>query len=111
MISAIVTYKIKAEFVERNKANIEKFIKDFEELDSSEFQYNVFTKQDGLTFVHHSIYKNERIQKDLLSVPSFMEFQKQRDEIGLDGKPQIEFVNLIDSSDKKWKNRTTPQDS
>ena len=27
MISAIVTYKIKAEFLERNKANIEKFIK------------------------------------------------------------------------------------
>jgi hypothetical protein len=32
-----------------------------------------------------------------------MEFQKQRDETGLDGKPEIEFVNLIDSSDKKWK--------
>ena len=111
MKSAIVTYKIKAEFFERNKTNIEKFIKDFEKLDSSEFQYNVFTKQDGLTFVHHSLYKNERIQNDLLSVPSFKEFQKQRDEVGLDGKPEIEFVNLIDSSDKKWKNRTTPQHS
>jgi len=103
IISAIVTYKIKAEYFEQNKANIEKFMKDFEELDSSEFQYNVFAKQDGLTFVHQSQYKNERIQKDLLSIPSFMEFQKQRDESGLDGKPEIELVNLIDSSDKKWK--------
>jgi hypothetical protein len=103
MISVIVTYKIKKEFVERNKANIEKFIKDFEKLDSSEFQYNVFTKQDGLIFVHHSLYKNEQIQKNLLNVPSFLEFQKQRDEIGLDGKPEIEFVDLIASSDKKWK--------
>ena len=103
MISVIVTYKIKKEFVERNKFNIEKFITDFKKLDSSEFQYNVFTKEDGLTFVHHSLYKNERIQKDLLNVPSFLEFQKQRDEIGLDGTPEIEFVNLIESSDKKWK--------
>lgn len=103
MISVIVTYKIKEEFVEQNKANIAKFIKDFEKLETSEFQYNVFTKQDGLTFVHHSLYKNEPIQKELLNVPSFLEFQKQRDEIGLDGKPEIEFVDLIESSDGKWK--------
>lgn len=103
MISVIVTYRIKKEFVERNKANIEKFIQDFEKLDPSEFQYNVFTKQDGLTFVHHSLYKNEQIQKDLLNVPSFLEFQKQRDEIGLDRRPEIEFVDLIASTDKNWK--------
>lgn len=102
MISVIVTYKIKEGFIERNKANISKFIADFEELKTSEFQYNVFTKADGLTFVHHSLYKNEQIQKDLLNVPSFLEFQKQRDEIGLNGKPEIEFLNLIESSDKKW---------
>lgn len=103
MISVLVTYKIKGEFVEQNKTNIAKFIKDFENLESSEFQYNVFTKQDGLTFVHNSLYKNELIQKELLNVPSFLEFQKQRDEIGLDGKPEIEIVVLIESSDSKWK--------
>lgn len=102
MISVIVTYQIKKEFVEQNKANIEKFIKDFKKLDSSQFQYNIFTKQDGLTFVHHSLYKNEAIQKQLLNVPSFLEFQKQRDEIGLDGKAQIEILNLFTSSDEKW---------
>ena len=103
MISVIVTYKIKEEFIEQNKSNIEKFIQDFEKLDSSEFQYKVFTKQDGTTFVHHSLYKNEQIQKELLNVPSFLEFQKQRDEIGLDGKPEIEFLDLFASSDEKWK--------
>ncbi|RVT76632.1 hypothetical protein EOD40_09015 [Flavobacterium sufflavum] len=103
MISVIVTYQIKKEFIEQNKANIETFIKDFEKLDSSLFEYKVFTKQDGLTFVHHSLYKNEDIQKQLLNVPSFLEFQKQRDEIGLDGKAQIEILNLFASSDKKWK--------
>ncbi len=103
MVSVIVTYKIKVEFIERNKANIEKFMADFEQLDTSQFQYNVFTQADGVTFMHHSLYKNERIQKELLNVPSFLEFQKQRDEIGLVGKPEIEFVHLFESSDKKWK--------
>lgn len=63
MISVTVTYKVKKEFVERNIANIENFIKDFEKLDSSEFEYNVFTKQDGLTFVHRSLYKKMNIFK------------------------------------------------
>lgn len=103
MISVIVTYQIKKEFVEQNKANIQKFIQDFEKLDATQFEYKIFTKQDGLTFVHNSLYKNETIQKQLLNVPSFLEFQKQRDEIGLDGKAQIEILNLLASSDKKWK--------
>lgn len=103
MISIIVTYKINNEFVEQNKSNVAKFIRDFEELDTSQFQYNVFTKEDGLTFVHHSLYKNKQIQRDILNVPSFLEFQKQRDEIGLQGEPKIEIVNLIESSEKKWK--------
>lgn len=103
MISVIVTYQIKKEFVEQNKTNIEQFIKDFEKLNSSEFQYNVFTKKDGRTFIHHSLYKNEQIQKELLNVPSFLEFQKQRDEIGLEGNPEIELIDLFETSDEKWK--------
>lgn len=103
MISVIVTYQIKTEFVEQNKINIHNFFSDFKKLDASQFEYKVFTKADGVTFVHHSLYKNEEIQKELLNVPSFLEFQKQRDEIGLNGKPQIEILNLFASSDEKWK--------
>lgn len=103
MISVIVTYQIKKEFVEQNQANIQKFVQDFEKLDATQFEYKIFTKQDGLTFVHHSLYKNETIQKQLLNIPSFLEFQKQRDEIGLIGKAQIEILNLFASSDEKWK--------
>ncbi|MDG3583423.1 MULTISPECIES: hypothetical protein [Galbibacter] len=95
MISVIVTYKVKKDFVGRNKTNIQKFITDFEQLNTSLFQYNVFTKQDGITFVHHSLYKNEDIQKDVLNTASFVRFQKERDTLGLDEKPEIEFINLV----------------
>lgn len=98
MISVIVTYKVTNDFVTRNKENITKFISEFKKLKTSEFEYKVFTKQDGLTFVHHSIYKNEQIQKELLKVPAFLEFQKQRDEIGIEGSPKIEFLDLLGST-------------
>ena len=98
MISVIVTYKVTNDFVTRNKENITKFISEFKKLKTSEFEYKVFTKQDGLTFVHHSIYKNEQIQKELLRVPAFLKFQKQRDEIGIEGSPKIEFLDLLGST-------------
>ncbi len=93
MISVIVTYKIKSDFVTKNRANIQKFIADFKTLDSNKFQYSVFTKQDGVTFAHHSLYDNEHIQHILLNTPSFLEFQKQRD-LNLDESPKIEFLNI-----------------
>ena len=98
MISVIVTYKVKPEFVEQNKQNIQQFLKDFKALDTSEFQYNVYTKEDNLTFVHHSIYRNEQIQTELLNVPSFKEFQRQRDESGLNGSHTVEVLNLVGST-------------
>jgi hypothetical protein len=63
MISVIVTYKIKGAFVEENKKNIQKFLDDFKKLEASDFKYSVYTKEDNLTFVHHSVYRNEEVQK------------------------------------------------
>lgn len=48
---------MKPEFKEQNLSNLYLFIKDFEGLYFNDFNYNVFLKEDGLTFVHHSLYK------------------------------------------------------
>ena len=98
MISVIVTYKVKPDFIDQNKKNIQQFLKDFKKLDRSQFQYNVYIKKDELTFVHHSIYNDENIQTELLNVPSFLEFQKARDESGLVEMPKIEVLNLVGST-------------
>jgi hypothetical protein len=42
-------------------------------------------KEDGVTFVHYSNYINEEVQHEVLNVPSFKEFQRLRDESGLNG--------------------------
>ena len=98
MISVIVTYKVKPEFVEQNKQNIQQFLKDFKTLNRADFQYNVYKKDDNLTFVHHSMYRTEQIQTELLNVPSFKEFQRQRDESGLNGSHTVEVLNLVGST-------------
>ncbi|WP_113661376.1 hypothetical protein [Pedobacter nanyangensis] len=98
MIAVQVTYQINAEFVEENKRNIAAFLADFRELLHSKFLYHVYVKQDGLTFVHVSMYESEEIQQQVLNTPSFVHFQQQRDEKGLIGSPTIEKLEHIGSS-------------
>ncbi len=98
MISVIVTYTVKPEFVERNKQHIQQFLKDFKELDTSAFEYNVYTKEDGLTFIHQSLYRDENVQTEVLNVPSFKEFQRLRDESGLNGSHKVEVLNAVGST-------------
>lgn len=98
MITALVTYTIKPGFVEENRANIRKFMKDFQQLDPKSFLYNVFVQKDGVTFVHMSSYRDENVQQQILNTPSFVEFQKKRDESGLDGSHGVTLLDYVTSS-------------
>lgn len=98
MITVKVTYTVKPEFVEENKENINRFLSDFKKLNPSEFRYNVYLQEDGITFLHFSTYKNEEIQKQILNIPSFTSFQEQRDKSGLDNTHNVEVLNYVGSS-------------
>ena len=95
MINVIVTYTVKSEFVPANKANIQKFLDDFKNLDQSTFEYKVYTKEDGVTFLHYSNYINEEVQHEVLNKPSFKEFQRLRDESGLNGSHKVEILQSL----------------
>lgn len=95
MINVIVSYTVNPEFVSENKANIQKFLNDFKNLNPSTFEYKVYVKEDGVTFVHYSNYINEEVQHEVLNVPSFKEFQKLRDESGLNGSHKVEILHSI----------------
>lgn len=97
MISVIVTYQVKPEFVEQNKKNIQVFLMDFEQLDASKFKYSVLLKEDGVSFVHYSQYSDETIQNQLLNVPSFKAFQQMRDDSGLNNSHKVEILQSIGS--------------
>ena len=95
MINVIVSYTVNPEFVSENKINIQKFLDDFKNLDPAGFEYKVYLKEDGVTFLHYSNYISEEIQHEVLNVPSFKEFQKLRDESGLNGSHKVEFLESI----------------
>ncbi|MGE8431924.1 MULTISPECIES: hypothetical protein [Chryseobacterium] len=95
MINVIVSYTVNPEFVPTNKANIQTFLDDFKNLDQSTFEYKVYLKEDGVTFVHYSNYRNEEVQHEVLNVPSFKEFQRLRDESGLNGSHKVEILQPI----------------
>jgi hypothetical protein len=98
MISVKVTYTVKPAFVDQNKQNINVFLADFKKLVTSNFLYNVFIEDDGLTFLHVSMYENESVQEQITNVPSFLKFQEERDASGLDVSQKIEKLDLIGSS-------------
>ena len=98
MITVKVTYTVKPEFADKNQENINQFMADFKKMNTNDFRYASYLCGDGKTFVHISHYKNEEIQKQLLQVPSFLSFQKQRDDSGLEGSPQIEVMKMVASS-------------
>jgi quinol monooxygenase YgiN len=95
MINVIVTYTVRPEFVSNNKANVQKFLDDFKQLDQSAFEYKVYVKEDGVTFLHYSNYINEEVQHEVLNTPSFKEFQRLRDESGLNDSHKVEFLQTI----------------
>jgi len=99
MISVIVSYTVRPDFAEENKKNINIFLDDLKNINSTEFQYNVYLKEDGVTFMHQSTYLNDNIQTVVLNVPSFRKFQRIRDENGgLNGSHKVEVLRLIGTS-------------
>lgn len=98
MISVKVSYTVKPAFVEQNKQNISTFLSDFKKMVNSNFLYNVYLEADGLTFLHISMYENEDAQKEVLQIPSFLQFQKERDESGLNDSHKLETLTFIGSS-------------
>lgn len=108
MISVIVSYQVSPEFAEQNKENIRAFLADFEQLDQSRFQYNVFLKEDGVSFIHQAHYQDEAIQTHLLQVPSFKAFQELRDASGLNDSHRLEIVEWIGSKGKLNKTGSSP---
>ena len=98
MITVKVSYTVKPEFVAKNKENISVFLEDFKKMSSSDFQYNVYLQDDGVTFVHLSSYADKETQDKVLNVPSFKAFQQKRDESGLNDSHKVAVLEFIGSS-------------
>ncbi len=63
MMVVKVICKVKSEFAQKNQKNTCAFMEDFRKLGSTDFRNSPYVRDDGKTFVHLSLYKNENIQK------------------------------------------------
>src|SRR5262245_12091618 len=86
-----VTYTVRPGFVPMNQENIDLFMNDLKVLNTG-IRYAVYLGNDGKTFHHVAAYTSDDEQKLLLELPSFVKFQQQRDDSGLEAAPTIETV-------------------
>lgn len=93
-----VTYTAKQEFAEQNQINIREVMNDLQNLKHKGINYNACLSSDNRTFIHTSFFNSDEDQKVLNELPSFIHFQKQLKESGLEAPPKQELLTLIGSS-------------
>ena len=93
-----VQYTVKAEYVETNKANIQRVMADLREINSPDIQYSAFLLDDGKSFVHFVMRANDEAQKTVSELPSFQEFQRQLKASGPEAPPDAESLTFVGSS-------------
>jgi hypothetical protein len=93
-----VTYTARAEFAEKNQANIKTVMNELQNLAYPGINYNACLGADGKTFIHTAFFKSEDDQKLLNELPSFKHFQEQLKAGGLETPPKQELLTLVGSS-------------
>lgn len=94
MFAVKVEYEVFPEYEGENRNRIQDFLKAFEGLDNSRFRYSVLQDRESKRFIHLSEYKDEEIQKELLSNPIFLKFQEERDK-NLKEAPSIIWLDCV----------------
>ncbi|MEP1093462.1 MAG: hypothetical protein ABJG78_00030 [Cyclobacteriaceae bacterium] len=92
-----VQYTVKPEYVETNKANIKKVMDTLKASPIAGMQYASFALDDGQTFVHINMAKDQETMNKLQEVEEFNEFRMQLKASGPVSPPQSENLNLVSS--------------
>jgi hypothetical protein len=92
-----VQYKVKPEYVEINKRNVEQVMADVKALNNADLKYCTFQLPDGVSFMHLSFAANEEATKVLGGLDSFNKFRKQLKEEGAETMPVAEELDLVAS--------------
>jgi len=92
-----VQYKVKPEYSQTNKANIAKVMSDLRDLNDEGIKYSTFLFDDGLTFMHFAMFKDETGQKKLNDLESFKKFGAELRASGPAEPPKVENLTLVDS--------------
>ena len=92
-----VEYTVKPEYVNTNKANIRKVMEELRSLGNTGILYSTYIKEDGVSFVHFSIHRDE--ENIIPSLSAFKLFSTQLKAEGLAGDvPQALKLEMVAKS-------------
>lgn len=91
-----VEYTVKPGYVSTNIANIQKVMAELRALGDTGILYSTYLKEDGVSFVHFAIYRDE--ENIIPTLESFKAFSDQLKSDGLTAPPQSVKLNLIAKS-------------
>lgn len=90
-----VQYTVKPEYVESNKANIQKVMTHLKAHPISGMQYASFLLDDGQTFVHINMAEDQETLNKLQEVEAFNEFRSALKASEPISPPTSESLNLV----------------
>ena len=71
-----VQYTVKPEYVEQNKANIRKVMAALRKNPVEGMFYSSYTLEDGQTFLHFNVAKDEKTLSSINNLKEFIEFRE-----------------------------------
>lgn len=93
-----VQYKVKPEYSETNKTNIANVMSDLRKMNDDGIKYSTFLSDDGQTFMHFAMFRDDDGQKKLNDLESFKKFGAELKASGPLEPPKPENLSLVDSS-------------
>ena|SRR5258706_14918507 len=93
-----VEYTVKPEYVSTNIANIQKVMDELRAMGDIGVLYSSYVKEDGCSFVHFSIHRDDDEPNIIPTLESFKVFSTQLKAEGLVSPPQTSKLNMIASS-------------
>jgi hypothetical protein len=91
-----VEYTVREDFVKANKENISAVMNELKNLKAA-VKYFVSIKEDGKTFVHIAISRDDEFANVIPNLESFKRFREQLTN-GLESQPNSENLEIVNSS-------------
>ena len=98
MVAVKVTYTVKPDYVATNQENITKVMDYLNENPIDGMWYKAFLLEDGVSFMHINIARDEATQSKIGEVELFQEFQTQLKASGPVSPPSVENISPVGDS-------------
>lgn len=93
-----VEYTVKPDYVNTNKANIQKVMDELRAMGNVGVLYSTYVKEDGRSFVHFAISKDAAAGEIIPSLSAFKAFSTQLKAEGLETPPQTTHLDMVGKS-------------